>query len=124
MSGMRDSENSKGNGASGPQRQPRQPQSLGDHARHIHHDAATLAAEVRGTTADLERYLTDQVQRRPYSTLGVAAGIGYILGGGLRSRLTAVLLSTATRVAMALVARELGTRLSPEAAAAAQNNKS
>lgn len=122
---MRDSENSKGNGAAGGSEPPLQdPRSIGDHGRQIHHDAAALAAEVRGTTADLERYLTDQLKRRPYSTLGVAAGIGYVLGGGLRSRLTAVLLSTATRVAMALVARELGARLSPQASVAAQNKNS
>jgi hypothetical protein len=122
---MRDAENSKGNGAAGGTEPPLQDRrSIGDHGRQIHHDAATLAAEVRDTTADLERYLTDQVKRRPYSTLGVAAGIGYVLGGGLRSRLTAVLVSTATRVAMALVARELGARLSPEASAATQNKSS
>ena len=109
---MRDAENSKGNGAAGGSEPPLQaPRSIGDHGRQIHHDAATLAAEVRGTTADLERYLTDQVKRRPYSTLGVAAGIGYVLGGGLSSRLTVVLLGAATRLATALAVRELGARI-------------
>jgi hypothetical protein len=107
---MHDSENSKGNGAAG--------------GTEPTLDAATLAAEIRGTTADLERYLTDQVERRPYSTLGVAAGIGYVLGGGLSSRLTVVLLGAATRVAMALVARELGARILQSGSTSAQNKSS
>lgn len=87
--------------------------SLGDHCRQIHHDAHALAAAVQDATNDLEGYLTDQMDRRPYVTLGVAAGVGYVLGGGLRSRLTAVVLGAAARVALAVAARELGSRLSP-----------
>ena len=75
-------------------------------------------------TDDLERYLTEQVERRPYTTLGVAAGVGFLLGGGLRSRLTAVLLGAATRLAMALAARELVARLLPGASASVQNKSS
>jgi len=126
MSAMSDSENATGpNGTSnGTGRQPNGPRTLGDHGRQIHHEAHALAAAVQGATNDVERYVTEQVNRRPYGTLGVAAGVGYVLGGGLRSRLTAVLLGTATRVAMALVARELGARMSPGASAAAQNKSS
>ena len=109
---MSDAENAKGNGApSGPQWQPQEAQSLGDHGRQIHHDVAALAAAVRDATDGLQRYLTAQVGQRPYSTLGVAAGVGYVLGGGLSSRLTAMLLGAATRLAIALAARELGTRV-------------
>ena len=87
--------------------------SLGDHCREINHDAHELAAAVHDATDALEGYLKEQVHRQPYVTLGVAAGVGYVLGGGLRSRLTAVLLGAATRVALAVAARELGDRLSP-----------
>jgi ElaB/YqjD/DUF883 family membrane-anchored ribosome-binding protein len=112
VSAVRDAENSNGNHAAGETEQPLQePRSIGDHGRRIHHDVATLTAEVRSTTADLERYLTEQVRRRPYSTLGVATGIGYVLGGGLRSRLTLVLLGSATRLAAALAVREIGARI-------------
>ena len=98
--------------------------SLGDHGRQIHHDVHALAAAVQDAADDLERYLTEQVEQRPYTTLGVAAGVGFVLGGGLSSRLTAMLLGTATRLAMALAARELATRLSPDASAAVQNKSS
>jgi hypothetical protein len=91
--------------------------SLGDHCRQIHHDAHVLAAAVQDATNGVEGYLTERVHRRPYVTLGLAAGVGYVLGGGLRSRLTAVLLGAATRVALAVAARELGDRLSPAASA-------
>ena len=111
-----------GNGASRPtERQPQDSRSLGDHGRQIYHDAATLAAEVRGTTADLERYLIEQVEERPYTTLGVAAGVGYVLGGGLSSRLTVVLLGAATRLVTVLAVRELGARILPRDSTSVQS---
>lgn len=112
MSTMRDSEHWTGNGAAGGTEPPRQdPRSIGDHGRRIHHDAAALAADVRGTTADLERYLTDRVKRQPYGTLGAAAALGYVLGGGFRSRLNIMLLGAATRFATALAVRELAAQI-------------
>lgn len=114
-----------GNGASSPsERQPHDARALGDHARQIHHDAEALAATVRDATDGVQRYLTVQVEQRPLGTLGVAAGIGYVLGGGLSTRLTVVLLSAVTRVATALVARELGSRISQSGSASAQNKSS
>ena len=113
-----------GNGASSPtERQPNS-SSLGDHGRHIQHDAEALAATVRDATDGVQRYLTAQVEQRPFSTVGVAAGVGYILGGGLSSRLTVVLLGAATRVAMALAARELGARLLQGSSGTVQNKSS
>ena len=121
---MSDATHSNGpNGApSGTERQGQR--SLGDHGRQIHHDAHALAAAVQEAAHDLERYLSEQVEERPYAALGVAAGVGYVLGGGLRSRLTTVLLGAATRLAMALAARELAARLSPGASASVQTKGS
>ena len=113
---------SSGNGASSATWQrPQEAHSLADHGRQIHHDAHALAAAVQDATAGLEGYLSEQVARRPYSTLGVAAGIGYAVGGGLSARLTARLLSAATRVAMALAVRELEARFWRRESAAVQN---
>jgi len=108
MSTMGDAGNGAANANEG---QPHDFDTLGDYGRQVHHDAAALAATVRDATNAVERYLTAQVEQRPFSTLGVAAGLGYVLGGGLSSRLTVVLLGAATRVATALVARELGARM-------------
>jgi hypothetical protein len=101
------------NGAAGPAQQDSR--SIGAHARQIQHDAASLAAEVRGATADLERYVTDQVNQQPYGTLVAAVAAGYVLGGGLSSRLTLVLLGALARLGTALAAREVAARMSPVA---------
>jgi ElaB/YqjD/DUF883 family membrane-anchored ribosome-binding protein len=114
-----------GNGASSPtERQPHNFRSLGDHSRQIQHDAEALAATVQDATEGVQRYLTAQVEQRPFTTLGVAAGVGYVLGGGLSSRLTTVLLGAATRVAMTLAARELAARLLQGGSATVQNKSS
>ena len=98
--------------------------SIDDHCQQIYHDAQALAAAVQDAARDWDRYLTEQVEERPYATLGVAVGVGYVLGGGLRSRLTAVLLNAATRLAMAVAAREFAARLSPRASESAQTKSS
>jgi hypothetical protein len=60
-----------------------------------------------GAGDDIERYLTDRVRRSPYSTLGAAAGLGYVLGGGLRSPLTVMLFGAAARIVAAQIVREM-----------------
>ena len=100
---MSDPSNWTGNGAireAGPPR--RELRSIGEHARRVQDDATKLASEVRETTADLESYLTEQVHQRPVVTLGAAAALGYVLGGGLRTQFTVVLLGLGARLAMAL----------------------
>jgi ElaB/YqjD/DUF883 family membrane-anchored ribosome-binding protein len=114
-----------GNGASSPtERQPQNSRSLGDHGRQIQHDAETLAAAVRDATDGVQRYLTAQVEQRPFSTLGVAAGVGYVLGGGLSLRLTVMLLGAATRLATTLAVREVGARIFQNGSASAPNKSS
>jgi ElaB/YqjD/DUF883 family membrane-anchored ribosome-binding protein len=115
--------------SNGPYAEPRETErhgqrSLGEHGREIQHDVQALAAAVQDAADDLQRYVTTQMEHRPYTTLGVAAGVGFVLGGGLRPRLAAVLLGTATRVAMAVAARELAARLSPPDASVPVHNKS
>ena len=122
---MSEAGNGRARDASSPtERQPQNSCSLGDHGRQIQHDAEALAAAVRDATDGVQRYLTAQVEQRPFGTLGVAAGVGYVLGGGLSSRLTVVLLGAATRVATALVAREPGSRIVQSGSASAQNKSS
>ena len=97
------------------------PRSAGDHARQIRHDATTLAEEVRRTAASLEVFLGDRMRRRPYTTLSVAAGVGYVLGGGLATRFTVVLLGVATRLATAVAMREVVGRYQPHTGASGHN---
>lgn len=85
--------------------------SLYAQGRVIQQDAAALATSVQESAQLFNRYVTEQVEQRPYTTLGVAAGLGYLLGGGLANRVTGAALGTAYKLALALAARELSTRL-------------
>ena len=91
-----------------PRRQHEAPPSLADRRRQIRREVETFAGAVQDTTGDVRRYLADQTERRPYRSLGVAVAIGYVLGGGLTSRFTALSLAAASRLAMALAVRQLG----------------
>ncbi|MDP2307941.1 MAG: hypothetical protein Q8P18_18085 [Pseudomonadota bacterium] len=52
--------------------------------------------------------LQGRVSRNPYQTLLIAAGVGYILGGGLFSRLTVNVLRMGVKVAgLPMVQRQL-----------------
>jgi ElaB/YqjD/DUF883 family membrane-anchored ribosome-binding protein len=81
--------------------------SMGHHVRQLRHDAATLATEVQSASDDLETYVKDRARRHPYGTLGVAAGFGYVLGGGLRSPLTMMIFGIAARAVAGQIANEL-----------------
>jgi hypothetical protein len=50
---------------------------------------------------DLYNNLKDQLDEHPYEILAVAAGIGFILGGGLFSRLGGKAVAAALRVGLA-----------------------
>jgi len=119
---MNEVQHVKGNGAAKePAGWTQDTRSLGDHGRQIRDDAATLAGTVQDATDGVQHFLTEQVKQRPYSALGIAAGIGYAMGGGLSSRLTTVVLAAATRMAMALAAREVGARLLPSSSTTVPN---
>lgn len=54
------------------------------------------------------RHLLEQVRQHPYQALLVAAGVGYILGGGLFTRLTLTVVQTGLRMgALPIVQRQL-----------------
>jgi len=111
-----------------PARRPRRhheaPPSLADRRRQIRREVETLAGAVQDATSGVRRYLVDQAERRPYRSLGVALAIGYVLGGGLNRRLTAMSLAAATRLALALAMRELGAWIVHDGSVAAQKKSS
>jgi len=45
--------------------------------------------------------LQQQIDEHPYETLAIAAGIGFVIGGGLMSKLGAKLVATGLRVGFA-----------------------
>jgi pilus assembly protein TadC len=58
-----------------------------------------LAQELGSTAAELYERLdiARQIQEHPYRTLAVAAGVGYVLGGGLFTPLTGTLVRLGSR---------------------------
>jgi len=67
--------------------------------------------DVTSSLGDLYRaadtFTTEQTRIRPRVVLGAAAGIGFILGGGLASRLGGTLLSIGTRLAASKFLEEM-----------------
>ena len=51
--------------------------------------------------------LRDRLERQPYATLAVAAGVGYVLGGGLPTALVRVLIGVGGRLAVERVIAQL-----------------
>jgi hypothetical protein len=85
--------------------------SLPEAGRLIGNDLRSLATHVEGAGSEMERFVTEQVRERPYAVLVAAAGVGFLLGGGLRSRLTPLLFGVATRLVTEMAASaSLGER--------------
>jgi hypothetical protein len=59
------------------------PYELGKELVELQHDAKLLLESLTRTGDDLARLVEVQVKQRPHLTLGIAAGVGYVLGGGL-----------------------------------------
>jgi len=83
--------------------------SFGERIDRMSHTAQDAWKRTRGalddikSTADIE----GRVNRHPYGTLAVALGIGYVLGGGLFSRLTGRVLGAGLRIGLRLAALPL-----------------
>lgn len=67
-------------------------------------DLRRAAEEVASSVEQLYRtgdaFLGKHAQERPYAVLGAAAGIGFVLGGGLAWRLAGTLVNVAGRMAV------------------------
>lgn len=60
---------------------------------------------------DLYHRFYEQVTEHPYRTLAVAAGVGFVLGGGLLNRATGKLVATGLRMGMAAVVAPLAAQI-------------
>jgi len=89
----------------------------GADAAAIKEAAIDAASSVNSLYHASHSLLERQAKERPYVVLGAAAGIGFILGGGLASRLAGILLAAGGRMlASQLVGASLNERddASPE----------
>jgi len=59
----------------------------------------------------LQKSARTQVVRSPYRTLGIAVGVGYVLGGGLPLRVVGLLMGMGTRLAFEVATRNLVAQL-------------
>jgi len=66
--------------------------------RNVREDANALGQSLNEATQQAGAYLKEQLQARPYATLGIAAGAGFVLGGGLSLRLSSTLLTVGGRM--------------------------
>jgi hypothetical protein len=80
---------------------------LHDVACELGASAQQLLRSIEAAGHEVEALLRERVERKPYGTLGAALGLGYVLGGGLPTRLTSALLVVVSRIALAAAAREI-----------------
>ena len=95
------------NGAEPPS--PPQPRSSVE--GRLERDTKELLAAIERLSDDAGSSLREQVDHRPYTSLGIAFLGGYVLGGGLTFRLGTLVFAAAWRAALAnLVTRGTATR--------------
>lgn len=75
---------------------------VAERTQRLSEEAAALVAEVKGAALDAKRVLDlkGRMDRHPYATMAAAVGLGYVLGGGLFSRLTAQALRIGARAVL------------------------
>jgi hypothetical protein len=66
-----------------------------------------LTAEVESALGDLEKMLRTQLAERPYTTLAAASGLGWVLGGGVPTALTRLVLGFGGRMAFVMMMQQL-----------------
>lgn len=65
--------------------------------------ASKLLSSVKSAATLAHKVAREQLEQRPYATLGVAAGAGFVLAGGLASSLTRGIVSAGTKLAAAVL---------------------
>ena len=86
------------------------------HLHELQHETEALLTTLDRASNELAAAVRTQMERNPYAVLGMAAGVGYVLGGGLPSRLTRLLFMLGGRFGFEYVSRELSSRLHQESA--------
>lgn len=85
---------------------------LGKSGRQAYNNAQQLADSVQDVQSQLSDALSHQAKTRPYIALGAAAGLGFVLAGGLTVRLTSKLVGLGGRM---LVSAAMKNLLDPSA---------
>ena len=83
------------------------PQSVREASRRLRGDLGDLYAAMSRSQEDLAGRVGGFVRERPYASIAIAFGIGYVLGGGLLSRTSSRLFSIGARLYGLKLARNL-----------------
>lgn len=74
--------------------------------RTLRTDLSRFQETLGGAAGDVDRRLRDVVSEQPLLAIGAAAGVGFLLGGGLNRGALTLLLGVGTRMAGAWFQRE------------------
>lgn len=80
---------------------------LQEHARTVQREGQARADSARGALDALRALVQKQVEARPYGTLAVAFGAGWLLGGGLPLRVVVFVGGVGARLAAQELLRSL-----------------
>ena len=79
--------------------------------------ATKLWSSVRAAAGLVEKAAREQLEERPYTTLGVAAGAGFVLAGGLASSITRGVVAAGTKLALVMLVDQVADAMTPKKAA-------
>jgi hypothetical protein len=77
-------------------------------------EGEAFARAGRAAYRDVDTLARDQLDRRPYLTLGALAAAGYVLGGGLPPRIMAFAFGVGTRLAANALAGQIAASMEDE----------
>lgn len=80
---------------------------LGKSGREAYDNAQDLIGSVHDVQTQLRDALTHQAKTRPYVAIGTAAGLGFVLAGGLTVRLTSKLMGIGGRMLLSAAAKQV-----------------
>ncbi len=85
-------------------------QRIQQKGERVRRDVGDLTTEVEGALSELETVVREQLTQRPYATLATAAGLGYVLGGGIPVALSRMMFGIGGRLAFVMLAQQFRDR--------------
>jgi hypothetical protein len=76
-------------------------------SRQVKAEAEQLVETLQHARVEWEALLRQEMKHRPYTTLALAAGVGYVIGGGLAPGVVRSLVGTGSRLAIGVLLQRL-----------------
>jgi ElaB/YqjD/DUF883 family membrane-anchored ribosome-binding protein len=90
---------------------PTSPGRLLERGRQVGQDAKSFAANLEGLVSDAEQFVRTRLEAQPYGTLAIAAGAGFVVGGGVTLGVLATMARLGTRMAAAAMLQSTFARV-------------